>query len=168
MPDTDAPDPDRQDPSRSGMGLHVLDWPPVWTVAAVLLVWLAAQVWPWPVAEGLSRGLGGGLVGAGLALMGAAVVQMAMARTTVIPRRAPSRLVRGGVFAVSRNPIYLGDALVIAGAALWLQVPWMLPIVPVFARIITRRFILDEEARLRAAFGPEFQDWAARTGRWIG
>jgi protein-S-isoprenylcysteine O-methyltransferase Ste14 len=37
----------------------------------------------------------------------------------------------------------------------------------VFVWVIERRFILDEEARLRAAFGPEFDAWAARTARWL-
>jgi protein-S-isoprenylcysteine O-methyltransferase Ste14 len=43
-----------------------------------------------------------------------------------------------------------------------------LPLLPAFVWIITRRFILPEEARLRAAFGAEFDRWAARTPRWIG
>ena len=42
-----------------------------------------------------------------------------------------------------------------------------LPLVPLFMVWITRRYILDEEARLRAAFGPDYEAWAARVPRWI-
>jgi protein-S-isoprenylcysteine O-methyltransferase Ste14 len=93
---------------------------------------------------------------------------MAAARTTVIPRRAPAALVTGGVFALSRNPIYLGDALVLAGAILWWDAPLALPLIPAFVAIITRRFILGEEAALARAFGPAWQAWSARVPRWIG
>jgi protein-S-isoprenylcysteine O-methyltransferase Ste14 len=37
----------------------------------------------------------------------------------------------------------------------------------VLAVILTRRFILPEEDRLRAGFGPEFAQWASRTRRWL-
>lgn len=145
--------------------LH-LDWPPAWTAGAVALAWGLGLLLPWPVLGGLGRALGAVLVLAGFGLMGLAAAQMMLARTTVIPRQMPSALVTGGIFRFSRNPIYLGDALIVAGALLWFQVPWALPLVLVFARIIESRFILDEESRLRSSFGAEFEAWAARTGRW--
>ena len=90
-----------------------------------------------------------------------------MARTTVIPRRNPAALVTGGVFRLTRNPIYLGDAALLTGAILWWDAPAALPLVPAFVWLITRRFIRDEEARLRAAFGADFDRWAARVRRWL-
>jgi len=101
-------------------------------------------------------------------LMLLAVAQMALARTTFIPRRDPAALVVGGVFRVSRNPIYLGDALILTGAILYWGAWLALPLVPLFGVWITRRYILDEEARLRRGFGAGFDDWAARVPRWIG
>ncbi len=100
--------------------------------------------------------------------MGAAVAQMALARTTVIPRRNPSALVSSGVFAWSRNPIYLADAILLTGAILWLDAVVALPLIFSFVWLIQTRFIRDEEARLTLAFGPEFDLWAARTRRWLG
>jgi protein-S-isoprenylcysteine O-methyltransferase Ste14 len=148
--------------------LRRLDWPPVWTAAAVAAAWVGSAVLPWGILGPAGPLLGGMLVLAGLSLMGVAAAQMVAARTTVIPRRAPSRLVTGGVFALSRNPIYLGDALVVAGACLWFQVPWALPMVAAFVWVIETRFIRGEEVALEAAFGPEFRLWAQRTRRWIG
>jgi protein-S-isoprenylcysteine O-methyltransferase Ste14 len=93
---------------------------------------------------------------------------MALARTTVIPRRSPTSLVTSGLFALSRNPIYLADLMILLGAILWLDAVLALPILAGFVWLIRTRFILDEEARLAATFGPEFEHWARHTRRWIG
>ena len=148
--------------------LRMLDWPPVWTAGAVAAAWVASILLPWGILGAFGHVLGKWLVWGGFVLMGLAAAQMVLARTTLIPRRAPSRLVTGGVFALSRNPIYLGDAMIVAGACLWLQVPWALPMVAAFVWVIETRFIKGEEVALEAAFGPEFRLWSQQTGRWIG
>ena len=96
-----------------------------------------------------------------------AVWEMHQARTTPIPHMQPSNLVDGGVFAVSRNPIYLGDALVLGGVVLRADAPLLVGLVPVFVWIILVRFIRAEEARLLAAFGDRFVAYTAKTRRWI-
>jgi Putative protein-S-isoprenylcysteine methyltransferase len=76
--------------------------------------------------------LGGLLVGAGLVLMLLAVAEMRRRKTTVIPHLEADALVTTGVFSRSRNPIYLGDALVLAGLALRWDAPVALLLVPLF------------------------------------
>lgn len=142
------------------------DYPPVWLALALALTWGIGALWPLGIPYG--SWLGGALALAGLALMIAAALRMAARRTTIIPHLKPSALVTDGPFALTRNPIYLGDALVLLGVMLWGQALLALPLLPAFVWIITRRFILPEEGRLRAAFGAEFDTWAARTPRWIG
>lgn len=148
--------------------LRLLDWPPVWTAAAVAVIWLFAQVMPWEILGVVGRVLGAVLVLTGFALMLAAAIEMTKSKTTVIPRRQPSTLVTSGIFEYSRNPIYLGDVLVVAGAMLWLHLPWALPMVAVFAWVLRVRFIDGEEQRLIEGFGADYGLWAARTGRWFG
>ena len=145
-----------------------IDLPPLWLALTLLIAWGISRVMPGLGFGGAWAGwVGAGLVGAGLLLMALAAATMMAARTTVIPHRNPSALVTGGVFRLSRNPIYLGDALVLAGFILrWDAVP-ALVLVPAFVWLIDRRFIRAEEARLRAAFGDSFEAWAARTRRWI-
>jgi protein-S-isoprenylcysteine O-methyltransferase Ste14 len=144
--------------------LKEMDIPPLWLALALAFSWGLGGIWS---VAGL--GLAGmALIGAGLGLMGVAVATMVLARTTFVPRRAPAVLVTGGVFGFSRNPIYLGDALILTGAILYWGALLALPLVPAFMVLITRRYILDEEARLRARFGPEFAAWATRVPRWIG
>lgn len=143
--------------------LKEIDIPPLWLALALGVIWGIAQVTPvWP-----QQALGFGLMGLGLVLMAAALAQMLVARTSFIPRRDPSALVTGGVFSLSRNPIYLGDALVLLGAVCFWGAWGAMPVVAGFMVWITRRFILDEEARLRASFGPDFVAWSARVPRWI-
>jgi len=143
--------------------LKWIDLPPVWLAAFIAVAW--------SVSPGQSTGwvsiLGGLLVVTGLALMVWAVARMAAARTTVVPHLRASRLVTDGPFRWSRNPIYLGDALVLAGLLLRWQLWWALPLVAVFGWIITTRFIRAEEQRLREDFAPEFASWCRKTRRWI-
>jgi protein-S-isoprenylcysteine O-methyltransferase Ste14 len=147
--------------------LALIDLPPVWLLGHVIAVWGLSFVAP-PLFGGFGDWAGAGLVGLGVAIAAIAAAQMTLARTTFIPRRNPSALVSTGLFALSRNPIYLADALILTGAILWLDAVVALPLVAVFVWLIQTRFIRDEEARLTMAFGPEFDLWAARTRRWIG
>jgi protein-S-isoprenylcysteine O-methyltransferase Ste14 len=99
--------------------------------------------------------------------MGVAVVQMRQNQTTFVPHRHARHLVTNGVFARSRNPIYLGDLMVLLGLIVhWSAWP-SLVLVPLFMWLITDRFILEEEAWLRQDFGPQWEEWAARTRRWL-
>lgn len=142
-----------------------IDIPPVWLALCLVLTWLSGALWQ--AGHPLLSVVGTGLVVLGLALMVAAVWEMARRRTTPIPHMQPSALVSSGVFGLSRNPIYLGDALVLIGLALRWHAPLGLLLVPLFVWVIHRRFIFAEEARLSAAFGAEFDAYRRRTRRWI-
>ena len=154
-------------PSRKN-ALALFDWPPVWLVAGAAAMWALAEfvpavAWdrPW------SRWLGLALIAAAFALAGWSVVAFARRRTPVIPRQAPTTLITDGPFRFSRNPIYLSDVLILVGWGFWLAALTPFLIVPLFAVILERRFIVDEEARLEAAFGARFDAYAARTRRWL-
>lgn len=142
------------------------DYPQIWFLGFVVLAIVTGMGWPhgpgwliWP---------GGLLMGAGTALMGAAVIAMRRARTTVDPYGRPAALVVSGVFALSRNPIYLGNALLLTGLCLVMRAPFaVIVLVPAFVLVISSRFIPREEARLRASFPREFSDYSARTRRWL-
>ncbi|MEY1555011.1 isoprenylcysteine carboxylmethyltransferase family protein [Yoonia sp. R2331] len=140
-----------------------IDLPPIWLLAFAVLTWFSQSV----VTLALPKWLGTVLVCVGLALMLAAIWEMQRKRTTVIPHMQPRVLVDTGIFAYSRNPIYLGDALILAGLALRWDAPIGLLLVPVFMWVIHTRFITAEEARLRTAFGPAFDAYAAITRRWV-
>lgn len=142
-----------------------IDFPPVWLAGFAAIGGLVGRFVP--VQLGFNSIFGAVLILLGLAVMLVAAVQMMLARTTVIPHRDPSALVMNGMFALSRNPIYLGDALVLTGLYLHWDALLALPLVFLFMIVITRRFIRPEEARLEGAFGEVFQEYRARTRRWI-
>lgn len=149
-------------------GTTWVDLPPIWLAGCLILAWITSRALPGLAPDlGVLRWLGVALALAGVALMLLAVAEMARARTTVIPHRKPSALVTRGVFRVSRNPIYLGDALILTGAILWWGALPALPLIPAFIWLITVRFIRPEEARLRTGFDAEFEKWSERTRRWL-
>jgi protein-S-isoprenylcysteine O-methyltransferase Ste14 len=116
--------------------------------------------------QGLATGL---VVAAGLGVMAFAIAQFARARTTINPLHpaAASALVDGGVFRLTRNPMYLGLALVLAGLALWLGDGGSAFLVAGFVAYITCFQIVPEERALRANFGEAFDAYAARVRRWL-
>jgi protein-S-isoprenylcysteine O-methyltransferase Ste14 len=144
-----------------------IDIPPTWLVLHIAAAWALAHLSP-AVFGAFGRLAGQGLVVLGLSLMAVAAGQMILARTTVIPRRTPRALVTTGLFSLSRNPIYLADAIILTGAILWLDALLALPLLFSFVWLIETRFIRDEETRLSLAFGAAFDLWASRTRRWFG
>jgi protein-S-isoprenylcysteine O-methyltransferase Ste14 len=144
-----------------------IDIPPAWLVLHLVAVWVTAPHAPLRTDSPSIIQAGSLCIGLGLALALIAVATMSRARTTAIPHRQPASLVTSGVFGWSRNPIYLGDALILAGAVLRAQAPILLLAVPVFVWVITRRFIEPEEARLEHGFGSAFEAYRSRTRRWI-
>lgn len=148
--------------------MNGLDIPPVWLLGFILVAWLIAYFTPGLTLELPWQGIVAlVLLAIGLILTGLAVFEMMRARTTLIPRRNPSALVTSGIFRLSRNPIYLGDAFMLASAVIWFQAVPGLLLIPGFGWLIRRRFIDGEEAGLRKEFGDEFERWQKNTRRWL-
>ena len=107
---------------------------------------------------------------AGLSIAAAAVIRFLRAGTTTNPMdpSKASQLVTGGVFGVSRNPMYLGLTLLLVGWALWLgsASPWL--ILPLFVIVITVAQILPEEQALGQVFGVPYAAYRRRVRRWVG
>ena len=159
---------DKGKAARQGANMKWIDLPPVWLALAALLTWGIGQVQPaaWAIGGPVSDFLGGVLVGGGLLLILLAAYEMRRQRTTIIPHMEAAHLVTSGIFKRSRNPIYLGDALILAGLALRWDAPVALLLVPLFMFTITQRFILDEEDHLRRKFRADFARYCQNTRRW--
>jgi protein-S-isoprenylcysteine O-methyltransferase Ste14 len=142
-----------------------VDFPPVWLAGFAAIGGIFGHAFP--AYFSINDVLGSLLVIAGLVLMGLAILQMMLARTTVIPRRDPGRMVTGGVFRLSRNPIYLADVLILIGLYIAWDALYALPVIAGFIYVIQNRFILDEENRLSALFGEEYETYKAQTRRWL-
>jgi protein-S-isoprenylcysteine O-methyltransferase Ste14 len=146
-----------------------IDLPPVWLALFIALAWAQSRYFD----AGLHFGgpwadfVGGLMVGGGIVLAVLAVMEFRKHRTTVIPHNTPARLITTGIFARSRNPIYLGDVLILAGLILRWDAVLSLPMIPVFLWILEKRFIVPEETRMRTAFKMEFAKYERKVRRWI-
>jgi protein-S-isoprenylcysteine O-methyltransferase Ste14 len=87
--------------------------------------------------------------------------------TTVKPFEESSYLVEEFPFSASRNPMYLGMALILLGVALLLGTVGALVPVVSFPVIIDRRFIRVEEQMLSATFGTSWDEYCSRVRRWL-
>ena len=140
-----------------------LDLPPLWALAAALAAWALAR---WLPVAPLPGGMGQVFAAAGLGLIVWAAVWFRRKRTPIEPRRAPRALIVEGPYRINRNPIYTGMTLLLIGWGLWLGAASALIPAAAFAVLVTRRFILPEEAALRRGFGPEAEAYIAATRRW--
>ncbi len=106
----------------------------------------------------------------GLVVGALALLPFRRARTTVDPRRPEraSTLVTGGIYAVSRNPMYLAMLLALIAWGLWLGNALALVVAPpAFVLYLNRRQIGPEERALESAFGEEYVRYRRAVRRWL-
>lgn len=89
------------------------------------------------------------------------------AGTGLLPFHEATTLVTGGFYRFSRNPMYLGMILMLAGWAFLLgSAGALLPLV-IFIWIIRNHFVLGEERFLEAVFGQRYLDYKSKVRRWL-
>lgn len=144
--------------------------PPIVLAIIGFLMWIVSRTLAWgQFAFPFQATIAIVLLIAGLILMGVAVASFISAKTTVNPLK-PSRatsLVTTGVFRISRNPIYLGDLLVLSALAVWLGNVFNLLLLALFIGYINRFQIIPEERALAALFGERYIAYCARVRRWL-
>jgi len=104
-----------------------------------------------------------------LAIFLSALYQFWKHKTTVNPRKLgeTSSLITNGIFAISRNPIYVVDVLLLLAWAIWLG-QWINLIWPiVFILYVTRFQIEPEERILKHKFGDAYETYQRKTRRWV-
>ena len=84
------------------------------------------------------------------------------------PGHPTSKVIKTGVFSISRNPLYLGGTILFLGIALIMNTLWAL--VALLISIIACHYILiiPEEKYLAAKFGGEYQEYTDAVHRWLG
>lgn len=142
--------------------------PPLVMLLCAASGYLLARAWPWPILL-VPAWVVVALMLAGLALNLLPKLAFRRARTTVNPLRpaAATSLVTGGIYRHTRNPMYLGQALVLLGGMLWLGSAAALLVVPLFVGWITRFQILPEERVLSARFGADYAAFRRAVRRWL-
>jgi protein-S-isoprenylcysteine O-methyltransferase Ste14 len=145
-----------------------LPWPPMLMAAIAAAAILLGGAWPLPSFDSsVATLLGVVLVAIGLGLDIWAIVTMRGADTNIMPNRAADLLVTWGPFRFSRNPIYLGNTLLligigVAGGNYWFVLGGLLS-----ALLVDQLAIRREESHLAARFGEAWTSYAEKTPRWL-
>lgn len=141
-------------------------------VVAVTVGLMALTAWlvpmkPWHFTD--ATALAWTLVVTGGLVALAGVSAFRRARTTVNPMHpdTSSTLVTSGIYRYTRNPMYLGFLLILAGYGVWLaNLPALLWLIG-YVLYLTRFQIIPEERWLSQKFGADFQYYRERVRRWF-
>lgn len=76
-------------------------------------------------------------------------------------------LVDEGIFAKTRNPMYLGMTLLLLGAAIAFHNVFALAAPIIFFIVSDRVYAPYEEAKMKATFGDSFEEYKNRVPRWF-
>lgn len=148
----------------------IVPWPPLLFAAALGAGFGLGRLYPlpWPgLDDAAARAIGYGFGLAGLVLVGWGVITMLRARTNILPHRGADKLVTGGPFRIWRNPLYMGETLLLLGLAQATGNIWMVIVAAAFALGVLKLAILPEERHLEARFGDAYLDYKGRTRRWF-
>lgn len=142
--------------------------PPFIYLGTLLAGFLADLVLPFRIDPGpLGRAAGGVLAAAGVFFLLSAAGLFRKAGTDVKPWKTTTAIVREGVYARTRNPMYLGMALVYAGLALFFSSLGALVLLPALLFVIQTQVIAREERYLEGKFGKPYLDYKAKVRRWL-
>lgn len=144
--------------------------PPVVAVLIAAAMWGVSSLPPTlPLVPAIRHAAVAALAIAGVTFDLLGLLAFRRSKTTINPLKPSkaSALVTGGIYRITRNPMYLGLALLLTAWAVHLSSLW--PFVgPVLLVLYLNRFqIAPEERTLNSLFGEEYATYAARVRRWL-
>ncbi len=107
------------------------------------------------------------LFAAGAVMMLAAAGLFRRLGTNIPPSRPTTLIATTGPYRWTRNPMYLGMALVYAGIAVCFDGAIALALLPLVLIVIQRQVIAREERYLEAKFGDDYRRYKAKVRRWL-
>ncbi len=144
-----------------------------WVIVPAFLLWFSGWLTIWgnlPTLPpfGWPLWLGATLMLVGFLLdLWVIYYQHTEGRGTPSPLVPTQRLVQGGPFAYSRNPMYVGTLLFYGGLALVVGLWAMLALVVLGALLVHAYVVLVEEKEMAARFGEEYSEYKKRVPRWL-
>jgi protein-S-isoprenylcysteine O-methyltransferase Ste14 len=148
---------------------NVIVRPPIaWAVAVfagLALNWLMPL--PFIPAAVPAGWLGAMMFALALALFAWAIVTITRAGSNIPTSRPTTTIVDTGLYRFTRNPIYLGMVLGLAGLTIAFNSLWLLLTLVPFALVIRYGVVAREEAYLERKFGDGYRRYRARVRRWL-
>jgi protein-S-isoprenylcysteine O-methyltransferase Ste14 len=134
------------------------------TVAGLIPAWVVST----------DRGRGHGLILGAVPLAIGVVMLLwcvrdfyASGKGTLAPWDPPRRLVIVGLYRFTRNPMYVGIALLLVGWSLLAASPLLAGYAVIVVIVFHLRVVLYEEPRLNAQFGEAWARYSAAVPRWL-
>jgi protein-S-isoprenylcysteine O-methyltransferase Ste14 len=141
--------------------------PPLLYAVPFLAAWMLGRWREWRLFDVAPTVVASTLIGLGVAIAGSGIWQFKRARTTVLPLGGTSRIVEAGIYRWTRNPMYLGLAVVHAGGAVLINSAWCLAVLPLSIALIQVLVIRREARYLTRKFGAVYESYRARVHRWL-
>ena len=144
--------------------------PPLVAILAGAAMWVAARLLPAaPLVDQWRLPITGICAGFGVIVALLGFLALRQANTTINPvnPEKASSVVTGGIYAYTRNPMYLGLTALLAGWAIWLSVPWVFLGPVAFILYLTRFQIVPEERVMSSKFGRNYDEYRKRVRRWL-
>jgi len=143
-------------------------YPPLMVLAGIITQLLIGYIAPVePLLGATWQYIGIALIVLGFATILLAARSFRKHETTIIPDGQPSTLMEGGLFAYSRNPIYVAMAVLLIGSGLAIGHIWALIVVPLFVLLVQQIWIVKEEENLEAEFGQIYRNYKIKVRRWL-
>jgi protein-S-isoprenylcysteine O-methyltransferase Ste14 len=144
--------------------------PPVVALLIAATMWWISVATPsveMPALIRVTMAIAIAVAGIGTATLG--VIAFRRARTTVNPLKpeTTSAIVTSGIYRFTRNPMYVGMALVLLAWAMFLSSAWALLGLVGFMLYLNRFQIIPEERVLSGMFGTSYSAYQAKVRRWL-
>ena len=144
--------------------------PPIVAALIATAMWGISSLPPaLPLAPALRQLLAAALAMVGVTFDLLGLLAFRRSRTSINPMKPgkASALVTGGVYQVTRNPMYVGLALLLAAWAVHLSTLWPFLGPALFVLYMNRFQIGPEERVMRDKFGEQYAAYAGRVRRWL-
>ena len=153
-----------------GDGASVRVPPPLVYLAALIAAGLV-QRYLFPLSLNLPRGVrfaAAAVVAAiGFGLMAAAVGLFRRTGQDPKPWRSTPEIISTGVYRITRNPMYVGMALLQAGYGIARANGWAIALIPIVLAAVYATAVRHEEAYLEEKFGAAYLTYKSSVRRWI-
>lgn len=148
-----------------------IPWPPIILISLATIALLLGRFAPLPYARGAAAdilaGVGFVLIVLAVALYALSARELSRHKTAILPTKGADRLVVSGPFAITRNPIYLANVILLSGWGLVAGNLWMFGAALLCGFGEYHLAIRREEAHLEHKFGKAWRDYRKRVRRWI-
>ena len=120
-----------------------------------------------PFTLPLRLSLGGILIFVGLLLIILAKIEFSKAQQPSMPGKPTTRIVNTGIFKYSRNPLYLGIVITVAGVGITFDILWFIILDIPLGMLFHWTLIMPEEQYLLEKFGNDYELYIKNTRRWL-